>query len=182
MKRKVIEVKPRSEIILSAQSKLQGGPMKHRLEPKGGAKKEDFLEEYELSKLLDNNVNAHIRKVIDIFNETFNQFDDYKISQEFDEGVVIVNVEKKNVKNFYLGVDIVYQQKEKQKFTIKMDSFDDQSCLKELSVKTSSSPTGEFSHKEGALLLYKLIEQQVEVSNKLISIYEEINVDQNHSP
>jgi len=51
MKTKVIKL--RSEIIRAAKSKLQAGFMKHRLEPKGGSKKEDFMKDYETNERSD---------------------------------------------------------------------------------------------------------------------------------
>lgn len=120
--------------------------------------------------------NINIKQMLRVFNDTFNQFDDYKICLEFDDKEPIVNVEKQNVENLYLGVDIRYLESDK-KFTLKYTSFDEHKCLKPLDAKVSSSPKGEFSYREAALILYKLIEEQIETTNNILKTMKELSIE-----
>ena len=122
--------------------------------------------------------NINIKKMLQVFNDNFNQFDDYKICLEFDDKEPIVNIEKQNVDNLYLGVDIRYSENNK-KFTLKYTSFDEHKCLKPLEAKVSSSPKGEFSYKEAALVLYKLIEEQIQTTNNILKTMKELAIETN---
>lgn len=120
-------------------------------------------------------VNQHVTNLVNKFHDLYDQYGDFRVTEEFDDELgVIVNVEKLNIKNFYWGVDITYQQKEGKKFTVLFKSYDDCDCLKPLQEKMSSSPSGEFSYREAAIILNNLIKAQEEISEQLIKLYKQI--------
>lgn len=123
----------------------------------------------------------NIKKILQSFNDHYNKYGDYEIRSEFDGryNQFIINVEKTNVENLYLGVDIFYSEF-KKKFTVKYVSYDELDCLRPLTGKISSSSKGEFSYKEAATILYNLIEEQILITKNILRSVD-CNCKKNHT-